>query len=69
MVDNDRTAIVVEPAADEFAAAMLRIIEGPTLRERLGAAARNEVRRRFSAERMVENTAKVYAEVLAAKNH
>jgi len=67
VVNNGRTALVVEPAAEEFAAAMLRIIEDPALRERLGAAARDEVRRRFSAERMVENTAKVYAEVLARK--
>jgi glycosyltransferase involved in cell wall biosynthesis len=65
VVENNRTALVVEPTAEDFAAAMVRVIEDPALRARLGTAAREEVRRRFSAERMVENTVKVYGEVLA----
>ena len=65
VVENNRTALVVEPTGEDFAAAMIRVIEDPALRERLGTAAREHIRLRFSAERMVENTLKIYAEVLA----
>jgi glycosyltransferase involved in cell wall biosynthesis len=64
VVENNRTVLVAEPNAEEFSAAMIRVIEDPALRKRLGAAAREEVQRRFSAERMVENTLKVYRDVL-----
>jgi glycosyltransferase involved in cell wall biosynthesis len=65
VVENERTALVVEPNAAEFGAAMLRLLRDKALRQRLGAAGREEVQRRFSADRMVENTLKVYEEVSA----
>jgi glycosyltransferase involved in cell wall biosynthesis len=34
------------------------------LRKKLGEAGREEIKRRFSADRMVENTLRVYEEVL-----
>lgn len=64
VVDNDRTALVVEPTEKEFAAAMLRLISEEELRKRLGQAGRQEVEERFSAGRMVENTIRVYEDVL-----
>src|SRR5277367_1508836 len=67
VVQDDRTALVAEPSGPAFAAAMLRIMENPDLRERLGKAARQDIQLRLSAERMVENTIKVYGEVLQAK--
>src|SRR5277367_2061993 len=67
VVQDDRTALVAEPNGPAFAAAMLRIMENPDLRERLGKAARQDIQLRLSAERMVENTIKVYGEVLQAK--
>ncbi len=64
VVESERTALVVEPNGKEFAAAMLRIILEETLRKNLGEAGRREVEKRFSADRMVENTIRVYEDVL-----
>src|SRR6267143_4236482 len=64
VVDGKRTALVVEPSGKEFAVAMLRLIDDGALRKQLGEAGRREVEQRFSAGRMVENTIRVYEEVL-----
>ena len=64
MVDHERTALVAEPSAKEFAVAMLRLISDEELRKKLSEAGRHEVEQRFSAERMVENTIRVYEDVL-----
>ncbi|MFI5058158.1 MAG: glycosyltransferase family 4 protein [Candidatus Acidiferrales bacterium] len=64
VVDNERTAIVVEPGGKEFAGAMIRLIGDPGLRKKLGEAGRREIEKRFSAEQMVENTIRVYEDVL-----
>jgi len=64
VVDDQRTALVVEPNGKEFAAAMLRLVIDDCLRKRLGAAGRREVEARFSAGRMVEGTIQVYEDVL-----
>jgi glycosyltransferase involved in cell wall biosynthesis len=67
VVQDDRTAMVAEPSGPAFAAAMLRIIEDPQLRERLRKAAREHIQLCLSSERMVENTIKVYEDVLQRK--
>jgi glycosyltransferase involved in cell wall biosynthesis len=64
VVDNEQTALVVEPNGKEFAAAMLRLMNDEALRKRLGSAGRQEIEQRFSAGRMVENTIRVYEDVL-----
>jgi glycosyltransferase involved in cell wall biosynthesis len=64
VVDVDRTALVVEPNGKEFAVAMLRLINDEALRKNLSEAGRREVEQRFSAGRMVENTIRVYEDVL-----
>jgi glycosyltransferase involved in cell wall biosynthesis len=64
VVDHERTALVCEPDGKQFAAAMLRVLDDPKLRQSLGAAGRLEIEQRFSAGRMVENTIRVYEEVL-----
>jgi glycosyltransferase involved in cell wall biosynthesis len=64
VVDHERTALVAEPSARDFAAAMLRLITDEGLRKKLSKAGRHEVEQRFSAERMVENTIRVYEDVL-----
>src|SRR5205814_2457842 len=48
VVANERTVLVAEPDADEFAKAMTRLLVDEPLRKRLGAAAREEIARRFS---------------------
>jgi glycosyltransferase involved in cell wall biosynthesis len=64
VVDNERTALVVEPNGKEFASAMLRLVIDEGLRKRLVEAGRKEVEDRFSVERMVDTTIQVYADVL-----
>jgi glycosyltransferase involved in cell wall biosynthesis len=64
VVDNERSAIVVEPVGKEFAGAMIRLIGNPGLRKKLGEAGRREIEERFSAEQMVKNTIRVYEDVL-----
>jgi len=65
VVNDQRTALVVEPNAQEFAEAMLLLMDASELRTRLGQAARKEVIERFSADRMVANTIHVYEDVLS----
>jgi glycosyltransferase involved in cell wall biosynthesis len=67
VVENERTALVVEPNGKKFAAAMLRLINDKGLRKNLGEAGRREVELRFSAGRMVETTIRVYEDVLQKK--
>jgi glycosyltransferase involved in cell wall biosynthesis len=64
VVDHERTALVVEPDAKEFAAAMLRVMTDADLRKRLSEAGRREVQERFSAGRMVDHTLEIYDDVL-----
>lgn len=64
VVESERTALVVEPNGTEIAAAMLRLINDEALRKKLSQAGRREVEQRFSAAGMVENTIRVYQEVL-----
>jgi glycosyltransferase involved in cell wall biosynthesis len=64
VVDQERTALVVEPNGKEFSVAMLRLVADEGLRKRLGEAGRREVEERFSAARMVERTIQVYEDVL-----
>jgi glycosyltransferase involved in cell wall biosynthesis len=45
----------------------LQLMESPELRGKLGMAAREEVIERFSAERMVANTLRVYEDVLSKR--
>jgi glycosyltransferase involved in cell wall biosynthesis len=67
VVDQERTALVVEPYDKEFSVAMLRLLDDDDLRKRLGEAGRREVEERFSAARMVESTLLVYEDALKKK--
>ena len=64
VVDGERTALVAEPSGKEFAAMMLRLVNDQALRKNLCEAGRKEVEQRFSAALMVENTIRVYEDVL-----
>jgi glycosyltransferase involved in cell wall biosynthesis len=60
VIADGRTAIVAEPDAKSFAAAMVRLASDPELQKQLAEAGRKEVIERFSADRMVENTLSLY---------
>lgn len=68
VVEDGHTAIVAEPSAKSFAAAMTALLGDSELQRRLGAAARKAIQERFSADLMVENTIRVYEEVLQGKD-
>lgn len=64
IVADGETGILAPPRDPQaLAEAILRLLRDPRLRERLGSAARTAVQR-FSVNRMVESTERVYAEVL-----
>ena len=64
VIEDERTALAAEPCGKEFAAMMLRLIDDGVLRRKLSEAGRREVEQRFSAALMVENTIRVYENVL-----
>jgi glycosyltransferase involved in cell wall biosynthesis len=68
VVDHERTALVAEPNGREFAAAMMRLIGDEILRKKLSEAAWREVQQRFSTDRMVENTIRVYEKALKKRH-
>jgi len=67
VVTDERTVLVAEPDAGEFAKAMMRLMVDVPLRKRLGEAARSEILEHFSDTRMVSRTIEVYREVCSRK--
>jgi glycosyltransferase involved in cell wall biosynthesis len=60
---HERTGLLVPPKdAQALAAAVLRLIENPKLRRRLGAAAANEVRRKWAWSRITDRVRAIYSE-------
>lgn len=64
VVDAGRTALVAEPDPKSFAAAILQLMSDSGLQRRLGNAGREEIRWRFSVDRMVEDTLSLYQNVV-----
>lgn len=69
LVRHERTGLVLapEPEADALADAIVRVAQDRALRERLGAAAREDAVARFSFRTFAEKVQRVYADVLAAR--
>jgi len=62
IVQDGRTGLLVPPRdASELASAIVRLLNDEGMRTRLGEAGEFRVRQRFTVERMVEETAAVYA--------
>jgi L-malate glycosyltransferase len=66
VVEHERTALVAEPDAKSFAAAMVSLLRDSALQKSLGEAGREEIARRFSADLMVDNTLRIYDQMLLA---
>jgi glycosyltransferase involved in cell wall biosynthesis len=63
VVDGE-TGFLVPPRDHEaMAAAIIRLLKDEGLRKRMGAAGRARAESRFSAERMVQDTLRVYQRV------
>ena len=66
VVQHEETGLLVAPRDDHaLADAILRLLKDEPLRLRMGKAGRERVRDHFTAEHMVEQTAKVYEQVIA----
>jgi glycosyltransferase involved in cell wall biosynthesis len=66
-VEPDNTGLLVSrPEPGHFSAEMIRLLDDPELAKRLGAAAREAIQKRFSADYMVENTLAIYEELAGA---
>jgi glycosyltransferase involved in cell wall biosynthesis len=64
VVTDGKTGILVEPRDHvAMADAIVRLLKDETLRRQMGEAGRARARSLFSAERMVQNTLKVYERV------
>ncbi len=64
LIEDGETGLLAAPEAGAFAEALMRLIEDPSLRERLSRAGRARAGERFTVDRMVDETVKVYEELL-----
>lgn len=69
IVDGCTGLVVPSASVEPLAAAMLSLARSSELRRRLGVAAREAVRTRFSAERLASNVAALYDRELSAKRY
>ena len=68
IIENGETGLLVPVGGIEaLATAVTTLLEDGTMRQRTGACAHQVVQERFSLERMVEATEKIYRESLSAK--
>jgi glycosyltransferase involved in cell wall biosynthesis len=66
VVVDGQTGLLVPPAdPPSMARALTRLLDDPALRQRMGAAGRKVVEHRFSVERMVESTERLYMDLLS----
>ncbi len=66
VVRHEQTGLLVQPGQVEpLTAAVLRLLDDPELRQRLGRAGREMVQAKHSRQHMLEATEQVYARVLA----
>lgn len=65
IIEQEKSGLLVSvPDVSEFSAAVARVLRDAELARRLGHGARQRVIQKFSADRMVEGTLRVYEEVL-----
>jgi glycosyltransferase involved in cell wall biosynthesis len=67
LLEDGRNGLVVAPAAAPLAAAAALLFGDGALARRLGEAARETVNTRFSAQGMVEATARIYKRLIAPR--
>lgn len=64
VIEHERTGLLVASGSSTaIAAAILRLLQDPCLRGELGGRARDEARRRFRRERLVEEIERLYLEL------
>jgi len=67
-VESGKTGLLVErPEAELLAGALLQILDDGEFRRKLGQAARDAIRTRLTAEKMVDNTLAVYEQLTGGR--
>jgi glycosyltransferase involved in cell wall biosynthesis len=67
-VDDEETGFLVPPRDPRaLAARIVQLLKDETLRQRMGRAGLARVRRLFTVERMVQETAAAYTKILPPK--
>jgi len=70
VVAEGETGFIVPPRDHQaMADAIVQLLKEPALQERLGTAGRARVRDRFSADRMLRDTLRVYQRVALHPHH
>jgi glycosyltransferase involved in cell wall biosynthesis len=70
LVVHDESGLLVPPSDPAaLAAAVRRLLDDVSLRQRLGSAARDRVQRHFSAAVVADRTSRLYDELLAERAH
>jgi L-malate glycosyltransferase len=64
ITDGENGLLAQGPEPGQIAAAIVRLLREPELARRLGSAARQTVEKRFSAEYMVDETLRVYGQII-----
>lgn len=64
---TDETAVLVEPSPDAYAAGILKLIESPELRQRIGQRARRQAEGEFSMENLLAKLNSAYLVMGQAK--
>jgi glycosyltransferase involved in cell wall biosynthesis len=67
LIEHGRTGYIAERTPASLAAALRAVLLDPSGARRMGRAAREEARRRFSLDRMVADTVGIYEEIVAAR--
>jgi glycosyltransferase involved in cell wall biosynthesis len=68
IIEDGRTGVLLQEAsAEALARAAARLLKDTDLRERLSRAARETVASRYSADRMVDGTARIFEGLIAGK--
>jgi glycosyltransferase involved in cell wall biosynthesis len=65
--DGGNGLLAAQPDPELLSAGMFQLLNDESLRKRLGQAARRSIAEQFSTERLVENTLRVYKDVLKKK--
>jgi len=65
VIIDRQNGFLVENEAPAFAAAIRQLLDDPALARRIGTAARQAVRERFTVDHMVRRTMEVYGQVLS----
>lgn len=68
IMTDGKCGFITQPSnAEEFAAALLKLVESESLREELGKFGENQVRVKFSYQRLVQDMSAYYYKLLEAK--